>query len=131
MEDLKTKAENIKEDIKSAAHEIKEETADLFDHATDYLDTFLKLKMITIGEKTVNVVSGMINGVIFAVLGIVAFIFLATGLAIWVGDLLYNRAAGFFIVAGFLVLTIFVIAMMRKKTILPLLRNMLTKKIYG
>ncbi|MER3497149.1 MAG: hypothetical protein C4308_00165 [Chitinophagaceae bacterium] len=131
MEDIKSTATQIKEDVKSATEEIKKETTDLFDHATDYLDTFIKLKTVTVTEKAVNVISGVINAVIFLVLGLVAFLFLATGLAIWLGDLLYNRAAGFFIVAGFLLLMIAVISFMRKKTILPLLRNIVTKKFYG
>jgi hypothetical protein len=118
------------ENGKSKVQQLKEDTADLFDHATDYIETFIQLKAVSAVEKGVNLASGIINGIIFAVLSLVAFLFIATGLAFWVGDLVNSRAGGFFIVAGFFIIVMIVIGMMRKNVILPLLRNFLTRKIY-
>ena len=119
MEKEKTKIEEIKEDAK-----------DLFDHGVDYLETFYRLKTITIAQKAIDIGSGAINAVIIGILAIFSFGAISFGIGWWLGNLVDNRAAGFFITGGLYVLIIAVIIIMRKKLIFPFLRNMLTKKIY-
>src|SRR5215212_9578759 len=118
------------EEVKTTTQEIKEETKDLFDHATDYLETFFNLTVINIAQKGINIASGVINGVLLIFLSLFAVLFAGIGLAWWVGNLVNSRAGGFFIVAGFFLLVMVCIIAMRKKTIFPFLRNFLTRKIY-
>jgi uncharacterized membrane protein YccC len=56
--------------------------------------------------------------------------FLFFGLAWWVGTLVNSIAAGFFIVAGFFLLLILLIFALRKKVIVPMIRNSIIRKVY-
>ncbi len=115
---------------KTKIQEIKEDTKDLFDHAVDYVETFYRLKTIAIAQKAIDIGSGAINGVIIGILAIFSFGSISFGIGWWLGNVVDNRAAGFFITGGLYILIIIAIIVMRKKLIFPLLRNMLTKKIY-
>jgi hypothetical protein len=118
------------EEVKPKTEEVKEQAKDLFDHATDYLETFYQLAVINVVQKGVNIASGIINGVIICFLGLFVLLFAGMGVAWWLGNVINSRAGGFFIVAGVCLVSIFVIIAMRKKTIFPLLRNIITRKIY-
>jgi len=119
MEEPKTKVEEIKEDAK-----------DLFEHITDYLETYYELISITVAQKTINIASGIINVMILAILGLFAFGLISLGLGWWLGNLLNSRVGGFFLVAGIYAVLMIAIIVMRKKVIFPFLRNLLTKKLY-
>jgi hypothetical protein len=118
------------ENAKTKIQEIKEDTKDLFDHAVDYVETLYRLKTITIAQKAIDIGSGAINAVIIGIFGIFSFGAISFGIGWWLGNLVDNRAAGFFITGGLYALVIFAIIIMRKKLIFPFLRNLLTKKIY-
>jgi hypothetical protein len=64
------------------------------------------------------------------VLSLFFLIFLFCGLAFWLGDLVNSRAGGFFIVAGFFLLLIVLIFALRKKVIVPMIRNTIISKVY-
>jgi len=55
---------------------------------------------------------------------------LGFGLAWWLGDVINSRAGGFFIVAAFYLVVMIAMIIMRKRLIFPLLRNIITRKIY-
>jgi len=118
------------ENGKTKIEEIKEETKDLLDHTMDYLETFYRLKSITIAQKAIDVGSGAINGVVILILATFAFGLVSLGLGWWLGTLVNNRAAGFFIAGGFYMIVIVAMIVMRKNLIFPFLRNLLTKRIY-
>jgi putative superfamily III holin-X len=118
------------EEQKSKVGEIKEDAKDLFEHVTDYLETYYQLITVRIAQKGINIASGIINAVILTILGLFAFGLISLGLGWWLGNLINSRAGGFFLVAGIYVVLMVLILVMRKKTILPLLRNFLTKKLY-
>jgi hypothetical protein len=118
------------EEPKTKVQEIKEDTKDLFEHITDYLETYYKLISITVVQKGINIASGIINTVILAVLGLFAFGLISLALGWWLGDLINSRIGGFFLMAGIYLVLIVAIIMMRKKIIFPFLRNLLTKKLY-
>jgi hypothetical protein len=118
------------EETMTRVQEIKEDTKDLFEHATDYLETYYQLLTVTIAQKFINIASGAVNAVILAVLGLFTFGMISMGLGWWLGNLVNSRAGGFLLVAALYLLIMFVIIFMRKKVIFPFLRNMLTKKIY-
>jgi hypothetical protein len=118
------------EDSKTKVQEIKEETKDLLEHITDYLETYYQLIIVTVTQKIVNIASGAINAVILAVLALFSFGMISLGLGWWFGNLINSRAGGFFLTAGVYVVIMVTIILMRKNKILPFLRNLLTKKIY-
>ena len=118
------------EETKTRVQKIKEDTKDLFEHATDYLETYYQLLTVTIAQKFINIASGAMDAVILAVLGLFTFGMISMGLGWWLGNLVNSRAGGFLLVAALYLLIMFAIIFMRKKVIFPLLRNMLTKKIY-
>ncbi|THU39335.1 hypothetical protein FAM09_12555 [Niastella caeni] len=118
------------EETKSKIAAIKEDTKDLLDNVTDYLDTYYRLITVTVAQKGINIASGAINAVILTILGLFSFGLISLGLGWWLGNLVNDRAVGFFLVAGLYIVIIVAIVIMRKKVILPFLRNVLTKKVY-
>jgi hypothetical protein len=119
MEEPKTKSEEVKEDAK-----------DLLEHVTDYLETYYQLITVTVAQKAVNIASGVVNAVILVILGLFTFGLISLALGWWFGNLINSRVGGFFLMAGIYIVIMVVIMVMRKKIILPFLRNLLTKKIY-
>ena len=120
----------MEEEPKTKAEEIKEDAKDLLEHATDYLETYYQLITVNLAQKTINIVSVVVNAVIVAVLGLFVFGFISLGIGWWLGNLVNSRAGGFFIMAGIDLFIMVVVIVMRKNNILPLLRNLLTKKLY-
>lgn len=112
------------------AQEIKEDTKDLASHVGDFLETYYQLITVKLAQKTIDIASSVINSVILAFLGLLFISFVGIGVAWWLGDLMNNRAAGFFTTAGIFLLIMIIIVAMRKTLIFPFLRNLLTRKIY-
>ncbi|RYF97961.1 MAG: phage holin family protein [Chitinophagaceae bacterium] len=110
--------------------EIKEKAEELIEHATDYAETYYKLSMLKLTEKTSAAGSGMIAAIILAVLAFFVLLFIGMGLSWWIGGMLENMIAGYFIVAGIYLLLILCIVLMRKSVIDPFFRNFIVKKIY-
>ncbi|MBO9203090.1 MULTISPECIES: phage holin family protein [Niastella] len=120
----------MEEDPKTKVQEIKEETKDLLESVTDYLNTYYHLISVTVAQKGINIASGAVNAVILIIFGFFSFGFISLGLGWWLGNLVNNRIVGFFLVAGFYIMIMIFIIIMRKNLILPFLRNLLTKKVY-
>jgi len=109
---------------------IKETASDLVDHVTDFLETYYQYIGINVAQKSINLASGAINFVIIVFLCLLIVSFLGFGLAWWLGDVINSRAGGFFIVAAFYLVVMIAMIIMRKRLIFPLLRNIITRKIY-
>jgi hypothetical protein len=77
-----------------------------------------------------NAAAGTVIGISTVFLGLFFLIFLFIAIGFWLGDVLESRAAGFFCVAGFFALMIVLIFALRKKVIVPAIRNMIIKKVY-
>jgi hypothetical protein len=118
------------EEPKTKVQEIKEDTKDLFEHITDYLETYYQLFTVTVAQKGINIASGIINLVILVILGLFAFGLISLGLGWWLGNAINSRIGGFFLIGGIYIVLMVAIIMMRKKIIFPFLRNLLTKKLY-
>ena len=109
---------------------IKEEAKDIVGHVGDLLETYYELLAIRLAQKVIDFTSSLINSIILAFLGLLFLSFVGLGLAWWLGNVVDNRAAGFFMTAGVYLVIIFLLIAMRKKLIFPFLRNLLTRKIY-
>lgn len=110
--------------------EFKEKADELIDHAGDYLETYYKLGLLKLTEKTTSAGSAIIASLLVLVLSVFFILFIGLGLSWWIGGMLDSMIAGYFIVAGLYLLIILCVTMMRKKVIDPFLRNLLVKKIY-
>ena len=112
MEDLKTKAAQLK------------------DHVSDYAKTTIELAKAKATKGASNAVAGIAIGIASVLLLLFFLIFLFTGVAWWLGNVLNSPALGFFCVAGFFLLLIILIFALRKKMIVPLIRNAIISKVY-
>ncbi|HZH00916.1 MAG TPA: phage holin family protein [Flavisolibacter sp.] len=99
-------------------------------HVGEYVDTYIQLTKARVTQTASNAASGAAIGVAALVLSLFFLIFLFCGLAFWLGDLVDSRAGGFFIVAGFFLLLIVLIFALRKKVIVPMIRNTIISKVY-
>jgi hypothetical protein len=110
--------------------DIKEKAKDLTGHISDYAETFYKLSVLKVTQKATDVGSSILSGIAAAIFGLFIIFFAGLGLAWWLGDVLENRAAGFFVVAGFFLLVLIIIIAMRKSIVFPYFRNILIRKFY-
>ena len=112
MEDLKTKAAQLK------------------DHVSEYATTAMQLAKAKATKGASSAAAGAVIGVIAVLLVFFFLIFLFTGLAWWLGSLLNSPALGFFCVAGLFLLLLILIFALRKKVIVPKIRNAIISKVY-
>lgn len=112
MESLKTNATHLK------------------DHATEYVRTYAELAKAKATKGASNVAAGAVIGIVSFVFFFFFLQFLFFGLAWWVSTLVDSTAGGFLIVAGLFLFLIFTIFLLRKKVIVPFIRNMIISKVY-
>ena len=110
--------------------EAKTKTENLAEHVTQYVETYLKLATVTGAAKASGLASASIIGILISLFTMFILFFLGIGAAVWLGEILANPKAGYFIVSGiYILLTIFILAL-REKVIVPFIRNYIIKKIY-
>src|SRR5947207_7248667 len=109
--------------------ELKENVEDLTNHVSDYVDTLYRLTLVKVTQKVTNLASIVVAAIAVCTLGLFVIFFASFGAAWWLGDIIKNRAAGFFIVAGFYFLFLLVIILFRKKIVFPYIRNLVMGKI--
>jgi Flp pilus assembly protein TadB len=112
-----------KEDLKTKATHLK-------DHASEYVKTYVQLVKAKATMGASNAASGIVIGVSALLFTFFFLIFAFTGIAWWLGGLLNSPAAGFFCVAGFFLLLIILVFALRKKVIVPMIRNSIISKVY-
>ena len=111
-------------------NEIKEKTKDLTEHVSDYAETFYKLAILKMTRKGTDIASAGIMMAAIAIFGLFITFFAGVALALWLGDLLANRALGFLLVSGFFLLIMVIIIALRKKMVFPYFRNLIIRKFY-
>jgi uncharacterized membrane protein YqjE len=89
--------------------------------------TSLELQKLYLREKAVSILSKLIKLVISLSLIFFLLLFLNIGIAIWIGRLIQNGYMGFFIVAGFYGLGIFIYLFLFQKWINRAVIKILTK----
>jgi|SRR5688500_9358730 protein-S-isoprenylcysteine O-methyltransferase Ste14 len=112
MENLKTSASHLK------------------DHLSEYVQTSVELAKAKATKGASGAAAGAAIGIATVVLGIFFLAFLFTALAWWLGSLLESPALGFLCVAGLFLLLIILIFALRKKVIVPAIRNAIISSIY-
>jgi len=112
------------------AQNLKEDAKDILNHAGDYAETFYKLNLVRLTKKVSDVASVVVNSLLIFFISLCILLFTSFAGAWWLGDVVQNRALGFLLIAGFYLLIILVLVLMRKKIISPFIRNTLIRKIY-
>jgi hypothetical protein len=112
------------------AQNLKEDAKDILNHAGDYAETFYKLNLVRFTKKISDIASGLVNSVLIFFISLCILLFVSFAGAWWLGDVTDSRALGFLLIAGFYLLIIFFLVLMRKKVISPFIRNTLIRKIY-
>jgi protein-S-isoprenylcysteine O-methyltransferase Ste14 len=112
MEDLKTSASHLK------------------DHVSEYVQTTVQLAKAKATKTASNAAAGVAVGLIALVFGVFFLAFLFTALAWWLGSLLESPALGFLCVAGLFLLFVILIFALRRKVIVPMIRNGIISAIY-
>src|SRR5688572_6013650 len=110
--------------------DLKEKTVDLTSHVEDLADTFYRLTVVNITQKASTIISGAVVVALILSFGFFSLLFIAFALGWWLGDLVNSRPAGFLLAAAFFIILVFAISLMRKKTIFPLVRNLIVRKMY-
>lgn len=110
--------------------ELKEKTADLVDHLEDIADTYYRLTIINVTQKATNIASSVIVAVVVCGLTMFVLLFAGVALGVWLGDLMQSRSGGFLIAAAIYLIVLLVVLALRKKTIYPLIRNIIVRKVY-
>jgi hypothetical protein len=112
------------------ADTLKQKTEELTDHLGDYADTFLKITLLNVTEKAANIASSAITTIVLCGLGLFVLFFVGFGLAWWLGDMINSRTGGFMITGGLYLLLVILVVALKKKAIVPYLRNLIIRKVY-
>ena len=110
--------------------EVKTGSPGITKDVTNLVDTYIALAKANVTQKAADAVSVSISGFIMAVLAVFAVFFAGAGLAWWIGRLLSNMIAGFFIVSGLFVLLLVLLVAFKEQFLYPIIRNRIVKKVY-
>lgn len=106
-------------------------SADLKTHLGEYVNTYAQLTKVKATQGISTAASGAVIGIVALILVFFFLTFVFTGIAYWLAVVFNSVAAGFFAVAGFFLLLLVLIFVLRKKVIVPLIRNAVISKVYG
>lgn len=110
--------------------ELRTSTKNLKTHVSEYVETYVELTKAKVTQGASNAASGAAIGISAFFFGLFFLFFAFCGLALWLGDLVNSRAGGFLIVAGFFLLLVGLIFALKNKVIVPMIRNMIIRKVY-
>jgi hypothetical protein len=110
--------------------DLKTKTANLAHHIQDIAQTYYDLARINVAQAASKAVARAIVFLILAWLLLCVFLLAGVGLAIILGKMVHNAAAGYFIVAGIYLFIVVILFLLRKKMVFPFIRNFIVRKIY-
>ena len=97
----------------------------------DILETYRNLVSISLVEYTSLGASASLVGIVYLVFIVFALLFVGLGSAWWLGEVMNNMKAGFFIVSGAFACILIITMLLAKRTLVPFLRNLIIKEIYA
>jgi hypothetical protein len=98
--------------------------------AADYVETYYKLTVVNINQKTADISAAASFSMIAAFIICFVAMFLGIAGALWLGKLVNDQALGFLLFGVFCILVFFVFYVTRKKIFFPFIKNMVIKSIY-
>ena len=111
MEELKTKAEQL-------TH-----------HVGELLETYYRLTLVNVTEKATRAATGSFNIALAGIFCICILMFTGIGLSVWLGEILNNAAAGYFLTGAIYLVLLAVLYFLRKKLFFPYIRDYIVRKI--
>ena len=110
--------------------EIKDKVENVAENIEGMVKDYYNLSVLKVVDKGSKLGSMFIVTLFIGALAFFVFLFAGMGAAYWIGQALDNPMYGFFIVAGFLLLILLLILVLKGKVIIPFLRNIIIKNIY-
>jgi fatty acid desaturase len=101
----------------------------LLERATEYARTSLELVKLKALDKTSDVISSIVPHYVVLVFIALFIIFFNLGLALWLGEILGKTWLGFFVVAGFYVITGIFIHFFMHNWLKKIVGNIIIKQI--
>src|SRR5690349_16270063 len=110
--------------------ELHTKTANLANHVQDIAQTYYDLARINVAQAGAKTLARAI--IFFLLAGLVLCVLLLAGIgsALYLGKMLYNTAAGYFIVAGIYLFIVLLLYLLRKKVVFPFFRDFIVRRIY-
>lgn len=100
------------------------------DMGSDLVEAYRNLIAIKVVEKTSTGASASIIGILSLMTVSLVMLFIGLGLAWWLGQLMSNMIAGFFIVGGIYLVILVALLLTSKKVLVPKIRDLIIRKIY-
>ncbi|ULQ51872.1 phage holin family protein [Flavihumibacter fluvii] len=110
--------------------DLRDTAEEVIDHSGDLLETYYRLLLVNATEKGSAVISVGISAVLVGFLAAMAILLAGVGMAWWIGEVLQNMKAGFFIMGGVFILMFSLFLALSKRTIYPFIRNTIIRKLY-
>jgi hypothetical protein len=101
----------------------------LLEKSQDYLETKIEIARLKTISKSSDILSTIVVLISVIILGILFFLFICIGLALWIGHLVGYAFGGFFIMGGFYGIVLLLIYLFREKWIKAPVTNVLIKKL--
>jgi hypothetical protein len=105
-------------------------TENLVNNLREIIEDYKNLARLNVIDKASVGLSATIIGLVFLSFFSILFIFFGLAAAWWIGEVMENMKAGFFIVAAFFTLVITLLIVFTPKGLLPFIRNQLIKIMY-
>jgi len=118
------------EEVETKVEEMKTTAENLTDHLSDYVETYLKLGVVNATQKATGVATVTFTATLLSFFCLFVLFFAGLGVAVWLGESWGDMKAGYFTVAGFYVLCALLFVALRKKLILPYVRDHIIRKVY-
>lgn len=110
--------------------EVKDKIDDVVDSIEDIASSYYKLTIANAVDKGSKLGSSFAVTIIIILLAFFTLLFAGFGLSYWIGQMLGNPVYGFFIIAGVMMLSIIILIALKRKVIVPIIRNKIIKTIY-
>jgi hypothetical protein len=101
----------------------------LVESARDYLETTADLLKLKAVDKSADITSSVVSGLVILVITIFGILLLNLGISFWLGNLLGEVWYGFFALGSFYILVAGVLMLFRSKWLKAPLNNSIIKKM--
>ncbi len=109
---------------------IAENIESLFEHVKAYGKTNVDLVKLKAADKSAEIISTLVAGLIFAIIIVIFFAILSIGIALYLGELLGKPYYGFLVLAGFYLIIGLIFYSMKEKWCKTPVADMIIKKLF-
>jgi hypothetical protein len=109
---------------------VAENIESLFESATEYGKTSIDLFKLKAADKSAEIISSLVAGLVLVIIMIICFAILTVGLALLIGDLLGKSYYGFFILGGFYLVIGLIFLSMKDKWCKTPVADLIIKKLF-